>query len=83
MQHKDVPGSPIMHASMREVETGLFSAEYPTNPDPGAAGIERPQETHIGTDAESVKFWVEEVAVKQGFTQVVWDELPAQLMPHK
>ena len=64
------------HASRREVEEGLYRAEYsgeinPENPDareiPGR---------HVGTSAQEVKLWVEQMAVGLGYERVTWDALP-------
>ena len=72
--------SPIVHgtfhASLREVEPGLFRAEYvgelnPENPDQRAF-----PDFHLGTNARDVKIWVEQMARGLGYEQVVWDELP-------
>jgi hypothetical protein len=70
----------IMHASMREVEPGLFNAEYPGAYNPQGSDRERFPDTHNGTDPKAVKAWVETLALEMGFTRVVWDELPAQLI---
>jgi hypothetical protein len=70
----------IMHASMREVETGLFNAEYFGADDLKGGHPERFPDTHNSTDANALKTWVETMAVEMGFTSVVWDELPAQLI---
>jgi hypothetical protein len=67
------PRSGIMHAVLREVEAGLYRAEYrgelnPDNPDERAI-----PDFHIGTDAAAVKLWVEEMATGLGYDKVVWD----------
>jgi len=64
------------HASLREVEPGLFRAEYvgelnPENPDQRAL-----PDFHLGTSARDVKVWVEQMARGLGYDRVVWDELP-------
>lgn len=67
------------HASLREVEHGLFRAEYageinPENPDERAI-----PDYHLGTDAAGVKTWVEEMALGLGYERVIWDTLPDTL----
>jgi hypothetical protein len=64
------------HASLRQVEPGLFQAEYsgeinPDNPDARAI-----PDVHLGTSAVEVKVWVEQMAKDLGYTRVVWDALP-------
>ena len=68
----------VFHASMREVEPGLFRAEYvgelnPANPDERAF-----PDFHLGTSAQDVKTWVEQMAKALGYQQVVWDALPGR-----
>ena len=63
----------VLHAVLREVEPTLYRAEYsgeinPENPDERAI-----PDFHIGTDAAGVKYWVEEMATRLGYTAVVWD----------
>ena len=65
------------HASLRQVEDGVFRAEYsgeinPENPDARAI-----PDVHVGTSAAEVKIWVEQMATNLGYTHVVWDALPA------
>ena len=62
-----------MHAVLHEVESGLFRAEFagelnPDNPDDRAI-----PDFHVGTDADGVKNWVEEMATRLGYDNVVWD----------
>lgn len=64
------------HASMQEVEPGLFRAEYvgelnPTNPDERAF-----PDFHLGTSMQDVKIWVEQMARALGYERVIWDALP-------
>ena len=64
------------HASLREVEQGLYVAEYSgeINPeDPDARGI---PDRHVGTSAQDVKVWVEQMAVGLGYERVIWGALP-------
>ena len=69
-------GKGELHASLVEVEEGLFRAQYlgEINPDePDARAI---PDVHIGTDAAGVKHWVEQMAASLGYARVVWDALP-------
>ena len=64
------------HASIREIEPGLFRAEYraemnPENPDQRAI-----PDYHVGTGLADVKTWVEQMALGLGYERVVWDSLP-------
>jgi len=64
------------HAALREVEPGVFRAEYrgelnPANPDARAL-----PDYHIGTSVEGVKVWTEQMARTMGYARVVWDSLP-------
>ncbi|HET8995448.1 MAG TPA: hypothetical protein VFN42_02145 [Acetobacteraceae bacterium] len=69
-------GRGALHASLREVEPGLFRAEYvgelnPANPDARAF-----PDTHLGTSEQDVKIWVEQMARSLGYQSVIWDPLP-------
>lgn len=64
------------HASMRQVEPGVFRAEYlgelnPSNPDQRAL-----PDFHLGSSPAEVKLWVEQMALSLGYDRVVWDALP-------
>jgi hypothetical protein len=61
-----------LHARLREVEPGVFSAEYPGEMNSDDAGPETIPDAHIGTDASGVRSWVEEMAVGLGYDRVVW-----------
>ena len=68
-----------LHASMREVEPGVFRAEYL-----GELNPERPDQrafpdTHLGSSPEEVKTWVEQMALSLGYERVVWDSLPREI----
>jgi hypothetical protein len=79
----DNTGKREFHAVLKQVEPSLFRATYRAdlNPEQAASATELqgPQiltDMHIGTDAISVKTWVEQLALSRGFDKVVWDELP-------
>jgi hypothetical protein len=65
--------SGTLHARLREVERGVFSAEYPGEMNSDDAGPETFPDSHIGTDASGVRSWVEEMAVGLGYDGVVWE----------
>jgi hypothetical protein len=69
------PVSGTLHATLREVEPGLFSAEYRGELNQEEAGIEAYPDAHIGTDAMGVKHWVEDMALRLGYEKVVWDPI--------
>ncbi|MDQ2802256.1 MAG: hypothetical protein M3Y41_06090 [Pseudomonadota bacterium] len=69
-----------LHASVDEVEKGLFRAEYnrgatdeldPDKPDSRAL-----PDSHVATSLQAAKAWVEALAVQDGYRGVVWDRLP-------
>ncbi|WP_428487455.1 hypothetical protein [Rhodopila sp.] len=64
-----------LHAILREVEPGLFSAEYRGEMNQDQAGVEAFPDSHIGTDASGVKQWVEEMAIRLGYDRVEWDAI--------
>jgi hypothetical protein len=66
-----------LHASLRQVEPNLFRAEYlgEANPADPPSGQAIP-DYHIGTSADGVKMWVEQMATSLGYARVVWDVLP-------
>lgn len=60
------------HATIREVEEGVFRAEYlgELNPqDPDARAL---PDAHIASSERDVKVWVEEMARGLGYRRVVW-----------
>jgi len=68
------------HAKL-EHQGGVFRAIYrrPKNADEPLVnyaenGQEPMTDSHIGTDAEAVKGFVEAYAMKRGYTSVVWEE---------
>ena len=64
------------HAAMREVEDGVFRAEYSGEINPSNPDEREIPDYHVGTSATDVKIWVEEMAVGLGYDRVVWDNLP-------
>jgi hypothetical protein len=66
--------SGTLHAQLREIEPGLFSADYPGEMNGGDAGPEAFPDSHVGTDSAGVKNWVEEMAAGMGYDRVVWDQ---------
>ncbi len=64
------------HAHLVQVEADLFRAEYTGELNPENPDARRLPDSHIGTDAASVKLWVEQMATSMGYTRVVWDTLP-------
>jgi hypothetical protein len=62
----------VLHAVLREVEPGLFSADYPGELNAGDGPGTLP-DSHIGTDAGSVRTWVETMAAGLGYDGVAWE----------
>ncbi len=67
------PTKGILRAILREMEPGLFRAEYPGEMNQDEAGVEALPDSHIGTDASGVKQWVETMATGLGYERVVWE----------
>jgi hypothetical protein len=65
--------SGTLHARLREVEPGVFSAEYPGELNSDDPGPETFPDAHIGTDPAGVKNWVEQMAAGLGYERVVWE----------
>jgi len=63
----------ILHATMEEVEPGLFRADYPgeMNGSDVPSGGQLP-DRHIATSRDDVRVWVEEMAVRLGYERVEW-----------
>jgi len=61
---------------MREVEDGVFRAEYSGEINPANPDEREIPDYHVGTSATEVKIWVEEMAIGLGYARVIWDKLP-------
>lgn len=64
------------HASLREVEPGIFRAEYSGEINPDHPDEREIPDYHVGTSAAEVKTWVEQMALRLGYNRIVWDSLP-------
>lgn len=64
------------HASLREVEDGVFRAEYSGEINPANPDAREIPDYHVGTSAAEVKIWVEQMALRLGYDRVIWDALP-------
>jgi hypothetical protein len=69
--------SGVFHARMRQVEDELFRAEYSGEINPAPTDARDIPDYHVGTSAQDVKIWVEQMAEGLGYERVVWDELPS------
>jgi hypothetical protein len=67
-----------LHASLREVEKGLFRAEYKGEINPEDPDAREIPDYHVGTSMADVKIWVEQMATGLRYRRVVWDSLPAE-----
>jgi hypothetical protein len=74
--------SGTLRARLREVEPGVFSAEYPGEMNSADTGPETFPDAHIGTDASGVRTWVEEMALGLGYKRVVWEPSDGDSGPH-
>lgn len=70
------PTRGIFHATIREVEPGLFRAEYRGELNPQDPDEREFPDYHLGTSVADVKIWVEQMARSMGYERVVWDSLP-------
>jgi hypothetical protein len=61
------------HARLRHV-SGVFRAEYSGEINPKDPDAREILDYHVGTSAEDVKIWVEEMARGLGYSEVVWEE---------
>ncbi|HEY4042359.1 MAG TPA: hypothetical protein VGM32_11025 [Rhodopila sp.] len=68
------PKSGSLHAALREIEPGLFRAEYSGEINPENPDEREIPDFHVGTDAAGVKQWVERMAAGLGYDRVVWDD---------
>jgi hypothetical protein len=60
-------------ARLRHV-SGVYRAEYGGEINPADPDAREILDYHIGTSAEEVKNWVEEMARGLGYSEVVWEE---------
>jgi hypothetical protein len=67
------PTKGILRAIVREMEPGIFRAEYPGEMNQDEAGVEAFPDSHIGTDEPGVRQWVETMAKGLGYERVVWE----------
>jgi len=67
----------VLHARIRQVEPGLFQAEYSGEMNPEQTDARDFPDRHIATSVADVKVWVEQMAVGLGYERVAWDELPS------
>jgi hypothetical protein len=62
-----------LHARVDEVEPGLFKAQYVEHTaDRGADAVSIP-DSHISTSRDGVCNWVEEMAARMGYSEVIWE----------
>ena len=64
------------HAAIREMESGVFRAEYRGELNPDHPDEREFPDYHIGTSVADVKLWTEQMARAMGYARVVWDALP-------
>jgi len=72
MSDRSGPRSGMMRAVLREVEPGLFRAEYSGEINPDNPDEREIPDYHIGTAASDVKTWVEQMAAGMGYEGVQW-----------
>ncbi|MBN8927037.1 MAG: hypothetical protein BGO51_05230 [Rhodospirillales bacterium 69-11] len=61
------------HARLRQMGDGVFRAEYSGEINPENSDAREIPDYHVGTSAEGVTMWVEEMARRLGYTEVVWE----------
>ena len=62
-----------LHASLREVENGVFRAQYGGEINPENPHEREVPDCHVGTSATDVKIWVEQMALHLGYSRVIWE----------
>jgi hypothetical protein len=67
----------VFRARLRQVEDGVYRADYSGELNPEDPDEREIPDYHVGTSATDVKIWVEQMARGMGYQDVVWDELPA------
>lgn len=67
------PRSGTLRATLLEIEPGLYRAQYSGEINPDDADEREIPDFHLGTNAEGVKQWVEEMAARLGYDRVVWE----------
>lgn len=75
MSDQPKPRSGVLHATLREVSPGLFSADYGGEINPENSDAREIPDRHIATSAADVKTWVEQMAAGLGYERVAWDEV--------
>jgi hypothetical protein len=65
-------------ARMRQVEPGLYRAEYSGEINPENPDEREIPDYHLSTSIADAKVWVEQMARGLGYEHVVWDELPEE-----
>lgn len=61
------------HATLRQVEPGVYRAEYSGELNPDDPDAREWPDFHLGTSRADVKTWVEEMARGLGYSRVIWD----------
>lgn len=69
-------GKGEFHATITEVEPGLFRADYAGELNPDEPDARAFPDSHLTTSLDGAKSWVEQMAVGLGYSKVVWDSLP-------
>lgn len=64
------------HASIRQVEPGLYKAEYTGDLNPAHPDAREWPDSHIANTLAEAKGFVEELARSLNYRRVVWDSLP-------
>jgi len=72
MVNKSESRAGVLKATLREVEPGLFRADYPGEANQDQADVEAFPDSHVGTDPSGVRSWVEEMAAGLGYDRVEW-----------
>ncbi len=67
------PSKGTMRAILHEPEQGLYRAEYSGEMNPEDSDARDFPDSHIGTDANGVRQWVEAMAISLGYDKVVWE----------
>ncbi len=66
-----------LHAALRKMPDGTYRAEFPGEFNPDHPDEREFPDFHLSTSMQSVKLWVEQMALGLGYSRVVWDRLPS------
>ena len=76
MQEKAPGHRGDFHARIREVEDGLYLAEFTGELNPDNPDAREWTDSHLSTSLDEAKVFVENLARTENYARVVWESLP-------